>query len=44
MKWLDTPAVKAAQLGATALALVLLVLGEPQCAAALARLGLGPAL
>lgn len=38
MKWLDTPGAKAAHLVATAAALLLVLLGEPQCAAALARL------
>lgn len=38
MKWLDTPAVKLGQLVALVASLGLLLLGEPQCAAALARL------
>lgn len=42
MKWLDAPAVKAGQLAAVGLCLVLLLVGEPQCAAALARLALVP--
>lgn len=42
MKWLESPPARLAQLAATAAALLLVLLGEPQCAAALARLGLVP--
>lgn len=38
MKWLDAPPVRVAQLAATAVCLVLLLAGEPDCAAALLRL------
>lgn len=42
MKWLESPPARLAQLAATAGVLLLVLLGEPQCAAALARLGLVP--
>lgn len=38
MKWLDTPAARALHVAATVAVLLLVLLGEPQCAAALARL------
>lgn len=40
MKWLESQPARAAQLVLSAAALLLVLLGEPQCAAALARLGL----
>jgi len=40
MKWLESPPARAVQLAVSAAVLLLVLLGEPQCAAALARLGL----
>lgn len=42
MKWLETPAARLAALLPGLVALVVVLLGEPQCAAAIARLGLLP--
>lgn len=43
MKWLESPPARLAQLAASAVALLVVLLGEPHCAAALARLALLPA-
>lgn len=40
MKWLDAPPARVATLLASLGSLVVVLLGEPQCAAALARLAL----
>lgn len=44
MKWLETPAGRLVPLLASVLSLVVVLLGEPECAAALARLGVPVAL
>lgn len=40
MKWLETPVGRLAPVVTSLVSLVVVLLGEPQCAAALARLGL----
>lgn len=42
MKWLDTPPARVATLLASLASLVVVLLGEPECAAALGRLALLP--
>lgn len=42
MKWLDAPPARLAALVASLVSLVVVLLGEPQCAAALAKLALLP--
>lgn len=40
MKWLDAPPVRVLHLVVTVLVAAVLLLGEPECAAALAKVGL----
>lgn len=42
MKWLDAPPVRLGSLLASLVSLVVVLLGEPECAAAIARLAAVP--